>query len=156
MQNKFIVPQFIDAEDKIWGPITVRQFVLMLVGALIIFLSYKLSDFTLFLVQAIFTAIFIVVFAFYKVNGMPFHVFALNFVQTKKRPSIRVWKKEHIRIEKHKSKDEGEGVAEQYIKRKELMPVKKLSEISLVIDTGGVYKGEKYVNKEGQIFNSNN
>ena len=30
MQERFIVPQFIDAEDKIWGPITVRQFVIVL------------------------------------------------------------------------------------------------------------------------------
>ena len=34
------------------------------------------------------------------------------------------------------------------------MPAKKLSEVSLVIDTGGVYKGEKYINEESNVFNN--
>ncbi len=153
MQNKFIVPQFIDSEDKIWGPITVRQFVLILAGGLAIFLCYKLSDFSLFLFQTIGIVVFVAVFAFYKVNGMPFHVFALNFTQTKKRPSIRIWRKEYIKTEEYKSKNE-EGKKEDYIKRKVIMPAKKLSEVSLVIDTGGVYKGEKYINEESNVFNN--
>lgn len=153
MQNKFLVPQFIDSEDKIWGPITVRQFVLMLAGGLAIFLSYKLSDFSLFLFQTIGIVIFVAVFAFYKVNGMPFHIFALNFVQTKKRPNIRIWRKEYIKTEEYKNKDEEEK-KEKYVQRKVIMPAKKLSEVSLVIDTGGVYKGEKYINKENNVFNN--
>ena len=82
MDNRFIVPQFIDAEDKIWGPITVRQFVLVIVGAFFVFVAYKLSDFALFIFETVIITIFTSLFAFYKVNGAPFHVFALNFIQT--------------------------------------------------------------------------
>ncbi len=145
MQNRFIVPQFIDAEDKIWGPITVRQFIIVLSGGLLIALSYKLSDFALFLTQTGLIVLFVVVFAFVKINGVNFHLFLLNVIQTIKRPKIRIWRKEYIKVEEFKIKGEG-VVAEAPIINKSLLPNKKLSELSLIIDTGGVYKGEMDAN----------
>lgn len=145
MREKFIVPQFIDAEDKIFGPITVRQFLMMVGGAFFIFLSFKLSDFALFLFQTVVTIIFVFLFAFYKVNGAPFHIYALNLTETLKQPSVRIWRKEFIKIEtfsnkKKKKKDE------YIVPEKTFLGGKKLSELSLIIDTGGVYKGEKEAN----------
>ena len=150
MENRFIVPQFIDAENKIWGPITIRQFIIVMVGGLFIFLAYKLSDFSLFLLQAFLTVVLTIVFAFYKVNGAPFHLFALNFIETLKKPNIRVWRKEYIKIEVFKSKDEG-AATEEVLPRKKMVSSKKLSELSLIIDTGGAYKGESDANKENNL-----
>lgn len=148
MQERFIVPQFIDSEDKIWGPITVRQFVIVLVGALFVFLAYRLADFSLFLLETIIICILVGLFAFYKVNGMPFHVFAVNFIETTfKKPKIRVWHKEYIKVEEFKSKDEDKK-EEEIIPKKAPVSSKKLSELSLIIDTGGIYKGEQDANKE--------
>ena len=48
MQN-FVVPQFIDAEDKILFFITVRQFIIMLVDLLLIYLLNRILTFGLFL-----------------------------------------------------------------------------------------------------------
>lgn len=151
MDNRFIVPQFIDAEDKIWGPITVRQFVIMLAGGLFIFLSYKLSDFSLFLFSTILITALVVLFAFYKVNGTPFHYFAVNFIDTLKKPHIRVWRKEYIKIETFKSKEEDKNKPEVMLPRKRLVSNKKLSELSLIIDTGGAYKGERDANTENNL-----
>ena len=39
MPEKFVVPQFIDNEDKILGPITVRQFLILLVATFVIFIE---------------------------------------------------------------------------------------------------------------------
>lgn len=150
MENKFIVPQFIDAEDKIWGPITVRQFILILVGALFIFLSYKLSDFSLFIFQTVIIAIFVGAFAFLKINGAPFHVFVLNFIDTLTKPRIRVWRKEYIKIEHFKSKNE--SVLPEVTPTKKFISHKRLSELSLIIDTGGVYKGESQANEDNNSF----
>lgn len=140
MQNRFIVPQFIDAEDKIWGPVTVRQFLIVLTGGLFIVLSYKLADFPLFLAQTAVVVLFVVVFAFVKINGVNFHLFLLNVIQTIKRPKVRIWRKEYIKVQEFKAK--GEDVVVTPIVNKSLLPNKKLSELSLIIDTGGVYKGE--------------
>ncbi|MBT6690939.1 PrgI family protein [Candidatus Parcubacteria bacterium] len=154
MEDKFIVPQFIDAEDKIWGPITVRQFVIIIAGGVVIFLAYKLADFSLFLFETTITSILVLVFAFVKINGAPFHIFALNFVETTfKKPKIRIWRKEYIRIEKHKSKNE-DIKPEALIAKKAIVPSKKLSELSLIIDTGGVFKGEKDANEENNAVYS--
>ena len=46
--QQFLVPQFIDVEDKIIGPITTRQFVEVLIGVLITFISYKILAFVYF------------------------------------------------------------------------------------------------------------
>jgi hypothetical protein len=144
MQNRFIVPQFIDAEDRIWGPITVRQFIIVLVGAFFIFISYRLSDFSLFLTQTIGIAFLVALFAFVKINGTLFHMFLLNMIQTLKRPKIRIWKKEYIKISEFTAK--GENIKpEPYIPKAPLSS-RKLSELSLVIDTGGVYRGEQEAN----------
>lgn len=140
MQNRFIVPQFIDAEDKIWGPVTVRQFIIVLAGGLLIVLSYKFADFALFLTQSSIILLLVIIFAFVKINGVTFHLFLLNVIQTVKRPKIRIWRKEYIKVEEFKIK--GENVVAAPIPVKNMLPNKKLSELSLIIDTGGVYKGE--------------
>ncbi len=92
--EQITVPQFIENEDKILGPLTVRQFGILFVGGLLIFIAFKLLDFTLFL----FTGIIIVAtagtLAFFKVNGRPVHFFIVNIGQTMQRPSLRVWKKD--------------------------------------------------------------
>lgn len=146
MQDKFIVPQFIDSEDKIFGPITVRQFLMMIGGVFLIFLSYKLSDFALFLLQTVVTIIIVFLFGFYKVNGAPFHVYALNLIETLKQPAVRIWRKEYIKIETFSDKKEKKSKKEYVVPKKELVTGKKLSELSLIIDTGGVYKGEQEAN----------
>ena len=91
--QQFTVPQFIDVEDKIIGPVTARQFIIMLAGFMLIAISYKIFSFNLFI--GIGMAIFGTsgTLAFLKINGMPFHFFILNFTQTTRRPGLRVWDK---------------------------------------------------------------
>ncbi|MFA6252967.1 MAG: PrgI family protein [Patescibacteria group bacterium] len=151
MQNRFIVPQFIDAEDRIWGPITVRQFAIVIVGALFIFISYRLADFALFLTQTIVIILLIVIFGFVKINGAIFPMFLLSLIQTLKRPRLRIWKKEYIKIEERKNKDE--NLVVQTIAPKTMVTGKKLSELSLIIDTGGVYQGELLANTMNNLPN---
>lgn len=81
--QQFVVPQFIDVEDKIFGPITTRQFVIMLVAGIIIFLAFRFGDFALFVFTLAVVGGIALLFAFVKVNGQQFHYFLLNLVQTK-------------------------------------------------------------------------
>ncbi len=69
---QFIVPQFIDVEDKIIGPITTRQFIMGIGAGLFIFLSYRFADLSLFIILAVLIFGFYVLIAFIKVNGSPF------------------------------------------------------------------------------------
>ena len=42
--NQFVAPQFIDVEDRIIGPITTRQFVMMIGGGIVIFIASRFLD----------------------------------------------------------------------------------------------------------------
>jgi len=138
------VPQFIDVEDKIIGPITVRQFLLLVVGGLILFVEFKLSDMALFIILAIPTFAFFIIFAFVKVNGVPFHYFVLNMIQTFKKPKLRIWIRD-LNIStniKDTSKISKSTEVIMPVSRKPLTG-SKISDISLIIDTGGIYQGEE-------------
>ncbi|MBU1349092.1 PrgI family protein, partial [Patescibacteria group bacterium] len=99
MPEKFIVPQFIDKEDQILGPITVRQFLICLACVPVIFIEYKILMFGYFIVAALLTAALAGLFAFVRVNGQPFHIFFVNFLQTSTRPNLRLWDKRPLEAE---------------------------------------------------------
>jgi hypothetical protein len=144
MPDKFIVPQFIDNEDKILGPVTVRQFVLTLAGAFALFLEFKIFTTPVFILLAVLTVGIVGSFGFLKVNGQPFHVFFLNFLQTVLRPAVRVW---------DKNPDDAElrnYIHPQIITTVKEGPVRKerpgstrLRDLSLTVNTGGVYVPEE-------------
>jgi hypothetical protein len=143
--EKFVVPQFIDVEDKIVGPITTRQFVIILGDFLLIFISFKLFEQILFIPIAVILFAAGVTLAFVRVSGMPFHFFLLNIIQTMRKPKLRVWDKTISREEAR------EYIKSEVIKpapiqpQKEPMAASRLSELVLVVNTGGLYKPEDYV-----------
>ncbi|MDD4477231.1 MAG: PrgI family protein [Patescibacteria group bacterium] len=139
--QQFTVPQFIDVEDKIIGPITTRQFILLLAATIIIAIFYKFLDFSLFLILGGLTFLISVTFAFIKINGRPFHYFVLNFIQTLKRPKLRVWNKDFfVGIEKMAEEDVEAKI--EHIKPKKF-GTSRLAELSLIVDTRGMYEGEE-------------
>jgi hypothetical protein len=146
------VPQFLDVEDKIIGPITVRQFIEMLVAGIIIFIFYKIFDFSLFIVSGLFVSAIAVIFAFVKINGQPFHIFVLNFILTLKNPKLKVWKKvvDDDLLKASLKKPAEENVPVVQTKRRTITS-SSLSELSLIVDTGGVYQGEGVINSSSGI-----
>lgn len=143
MPDKFVVPQFIDNEDKILGPITVRQFLICLFALLPIFILYKVFSFLTFIPLAILVIGTAGTFAFLKVNGQPFHVFFVNALQTRMRPGLRVWNRqldeaqirEQLRQEREAAKKP--IVAASVMKAQPTM--RHLRDLSLMVNTGGVY-----------------
>ncbi|MCK4553760.1 PrgI family protein [Candidatus Parcubacteria bacterium] len=154
--QQFTIPQFIDVEDKIIGPITTRQFIIMLSGFALIGICYKIFDFSAFMVVGLLILIISGIFSFAKINGRPFHLFILNLIQTLKKPGLRVWNHTIGKIEaEYKLKEEKE------IKEISLPPAKhyttsRLAELALIVDTRGVYKGgEKDAETKIETINNN-
>ncbi|HOZ53346.1 MAG TPA: PrgI family protein [bacterium] len=137
--QQFTVPQFIDVEPKIIGPITTRQFLIFLAAALFIFVCYKALDFTAFVLASVFILAVSGTFAFLKINGRPFHFFVLSLIQTIKRPNLRIWNHKAISLEK---KEERQVQYENVITPDKYFAKNKLAELSLIVDTKGKYKGE--------------
>ncbi len=142
-RTQFVVPQFLDVEPKILGPITLRQFLIM-VGVIVAeFLVYRIF---LSLIPMLAVGLPIAAlggaFAFGKVNGQPLHFIVLNLVQYIKKPTRRVWDKtlsdNDLRVYLKK-----EAPPEPEVKiRKAPLESSRLAELTLVVNTGGVYKGD--------------
>jgi hypothetical protein len=138
---QFTVPQFIDVEDKIIGPVTTRQFIIMLTGSIFIVLAYKLFDFTMFLAAGISILAVSGVIAFLKINGMPFHFFLLNFLQTMARPGLRVWYKVVERETADTDKETVISGGRLTAVPAKPFPASRLTELALIVDTKGAYQG---------------
>ncbi len=141
MANQFIVPQFIDVEDKILGPISVRQFIIVIVGVIGIFASYQLFArlaglFPLFLGMSFLILIGIILFAFLRVNGRPFHLFVLNVIQSIKNPRMRIWNNQAV-TERLQYRQEPPPPPAPPVKQP--LSQTKLARLSLLVDTGGAF-----------------
>ena len=146
-----MVPQFIDVEDKILGPITVRQFIVSTISSILIFVAYRFADFGLFLIEAMLIVLIAGALAFLRINGQAFHDFLLNVIETYRKPQLRVWKKDFIEFAPQKEK-KSKGQETYEFSPKPLVSSQKLSELALIIDTGGAYTGEEEANKLHESF----
>ena len=137
--HQFVVPQFLDVENKIIGPLTVRQFIIFLVGAGLIFIVFKLASFWAAAIEGVLIFSLTGTFAFLKINGRPFHFFLLNLIQTLRRPGLKVWNKQ---VFAESVKEEKIPVVAKSNLVKKHLTATRLSELSLVVDTGGAYREE--------------
>lgn len=137
------MPQFLDVEAKIIGPVTARQFLIMVVVLILEFVLFRIFlNVLVLLAIGVPVLAFGIIFAFAKVNGQPFHYVALNYIQTFRRPTIRVWDKtmslSDIRALLHKEPEKEEPKTP----RKAPIEGTRLAELALVVNTGGVYSPE--------------
>lgn len=140
--EQFVVPQFIDVEDKIFGPITTRQFIIILVTGLILFIAFKLADIALFIFLLAVLGGFALVLAFVKINGQPFHYFILNIIQTVRRPSRRLWNKQYDKKELEELRRSNRVEVVEKTKAIPRLSYNRIRDLSLVVNTGGYYHPE--------------
>lgn len=138
MPNRYLVPQFLEIEPRIIGPVTIRQFLILMYGAFVDFIVWKLlsDSYQNWALGIMFIhTMLLVILAFAKVNGQSFHYFILNIVRTSKKPKLRIWTKLKVKSLMV------EEIIEEKLKNptKPLPPKSHLSDLSLMVDTGGAY-----------------
>ncbi len=69
---QFQIPQFIEVEDKIFGPLTFKQFIYLVGGGGISFVLYSVLPFFLAILLIIPVVALSLALAFYKINNKPF------------------------------------------------------------------------------------
>ncbi|MEK7636555.1 MAG: PrgI family protein [Patescibacteria group bacterium] len=95
--QQYQVPQFIDIEDKIIGPLTLKQFLYLLGGVGIAGIAYIIFIPILFIIVGLFALVFSTALAFYKVNGIPLpNVFRSAFLYFTK-PRLYIWKQDETK-----------------------------------------------------------
>jgi hypothetical protein len=116
---QFKVPQFLDIEDKIFGPFTFKQFVYLAGGGGLCFILYKLMGFFVAFLPMAGIAAFSLALAFYKPNNKPFvnmlEAWFKYFMQSK----LYVWKKE-------KEEEKQNATMKKEVPEEILPPTKKL------------------------------
>jgi len=91
--QQFQVPQFINIEDKIIGPFTLKQFLYLLGAAAIAVLGWRFLYLPLFLLLALPFVIFLAVMALGKIDGRPFPIIFVNALNYFLKPRLYIWKK---------------------------------------------------------------
>lgn len=91
---RFEVPQFIEVEDKIVGPLTWKQFVYLAGGAGSIVIFYLLLPFFFFVIIGIPLGALAGFLAFHKVNNRPFSIFLESLISYFSRSKLYLWRKE--------------------------------------------------------------
>jgi len=90
---RYQVPQFIEVESKIFGPLTLKQFIYLVGGAGILFLLYIVLPIWLVFLLGLPVAVFSLAIAFYKINNQPFIKVAENAVKYLSSARLYLWKK---------------------------------------------------------------
>lgn len=97
---QYQVPQFIEIEDKIFGPLTFKQFLYVGGGAAIGFIFWMLTPKIIAIVVGGPFVAFFMAAAFYKVNGRPFLMFIEGAIKYVLSAKLYIWKKTEKKIEK--------------------------------------------------------
>lgn len=90
---QFKVPQFIEVEDKLIGPLTLKQFLYLVAGAGLLLMLWFFLTLTAFIIVAIPIGIFCLALAFYKINGRPLVYFLGSLVKYLTKPRLYLWRK---------------------------------------------------------------
>lgn len=91
---QFPVPQFIDVEDKLIGPFSLKQFAFIFIGGLIVVGLYRLIGVNFFfIILALPIAAFSLIMAFGKFNGRRFYESIPIFINFISAPKNMVFQK---------------------------------------------------------------
>ncbi len=95
---QFKVPQFLEIEDKIFGPFTFKEFVYLAGGAGLCFILYKLLGLILGAIPILAVAGFSIALARYRPNNKPF----LNMVEAgfsyMIQSKLYIWKRSKTKV----------------------------------------------------------
>jgi len=112
---RFQVPQFINYELKILGPLNLRQTLFLGITGAVIFVMRFFIPFQIFLPASLFLAVGALAFGFLKIEGRTLPIVLINFFMFSISPKLFLWKRKNvpprlIRIKKVKKKEEVEEV----------------------------------------------
>jgi hypothetical protein len=128
----FNVPQFIDVEDKIVGPLTWRQLLWMIGMGAALLTFFNIFEKIPFVIISIPTVLLFVAFAFYRPNGFPMTTFVFYAILFLFSPKVSVWERP---TEEERSPAKAPQEALPASAPKKIAP-EKLAELARILDKG--------------------
>ena len=102
---QFRVPQFIEVEDKIFGPLSFKQFIYLAGGVGIMYVLYRILPIWISIFLIVPVGILAGLLTFYKVNGKPFIFYlqaGLNYIFSSK---LFIWKQRLVKPDEKKKEE---------------------------------------------------
>ncbi len=127
---RFQVPQFIEIEDKIFGPLTFKQFIYVAGGVGLSVILFLFLPIFLAVIIALPIVLFAAALAFYKVNSKPFVNVVEAFVKYTLTNKLYIWKKEEKAVVA-KEAMEGKPLEQVYVPK---LSSSKLKELTWSLD----------------------
>lgn len=134
--GQYKVPQNVEAEDKIIGALTLKQFIYTVVGVmigLVSFLTLRKTPVVMLIVGVPPTALFLML-GLYQRQGQPFEALFLSIVSFMVKPRRRLWQKEPI---EEVFKIEAPKVVKAVTQRDPREIRGQLESLSQIVDTRG-------------------
>ncbi len=137
---QFKVPQDVQREDKIIGPLTLKQMGILGIGGGIaygIYVSLATTYFIeIWLPPVAIVSIITLAFAFLKVHSLPFYIFLMNFIEFHLLAKKRVWIQGTGRPFISSFNKEKDKTVEKPKEKKKIQE-KSLKELTEILDTHG-------------------
>lgn len=114
---RFTIPQFIEHEPKIVGPLTLRQFTYIAIPGAICFVLYYITTPFVFYTACIVLGGIGLTFAFLKVDNISLPTLIVNFFKYTLSPKMYLWRKKETKKEVFE---------EEVVIRKEKLPEDEL------------------------------
>ena len=146
----FGVPQYIDIEDKIAGPLTGKQLLWMFGMGAVLLILWNSLEAGAFYAAALPVAGLFCALAFYKPYGQPMIKFLIYSVLFLFRPKVYVWRREVIDRNPSGTK-KSDISSSRRVKLKEKAPIEEIESLARVLDSEGRERNEKIM----ELINKN-
>jgi hypothetical protein len=108
---QFQVPQFIETEDHIIGPLTIKEFIYVCATCGFAMMLFFILNTVVWVIVATPIVALGLAMAFVKVNGRSFVYLVQAAAKFYWNPQLYVWQAEHLKIERTTSRPAGGGAA---------------------------------------------
>ena len=133
---QYQVPQFIDIEDRIIGPLTLKQFLYLAFGGAVLFATWFIFKFYIWIIIAVPVTAVALAFAFIKINDRPFVYFFLSFINYHLKPKLYIFSIKPKKEAELETKTLPTPSFAKAMEGEEKITRSKLKELALSLDTG--------------------
>lgn len=139
------VPQYIDVEDKVAGPVTAKQLMWLVILGVLLLIFWNIFPKPVFFIVGVPTVILFLALAFYKPYGQPLGNFLLFGILYFFKPKIYVWKRtaNRISVGPQPIKKANEKINTDQIHKKQVLG--NIEGLAKILDSNGAYKDERLV-----------
>lgn len=134
------VPQYIDVEDKIVGPLTIKQLGWLIVLGVVLLILWNILPKAGFFVIGLPITLLLLAFAFYKPYGQPLGSFVIYAFMYYFKPKVYIWRRTSENVQAMsipKTKQQKKVVAEKKLSKDQVRDLAQL------LDSEGQIRNEK-------------